>query len=115
MWIYERDGSGRTSLHHALESEAPDAVARAILEVWPGAANEANNDGNTPLHFALGDLNAQEGVALAMIETCPAAAAKKNLAGDTPLYLALEHNAPEIVTLAVLGAWPVEPPSPPIP
>ena len=53
-WFKQKDDDdGDTLLHLALKYKCPEAVGAALLDLYPGAVNEENNEGNIPLHYAL--------------------------------------------------------------
>lgn len=65
-WLKERNQSGKTLLHVALENSAPLSVVDSLMTAWPGALTEKCKDGYTPLHTALNS-SAHEAVAMAII------------------------------------------------
>ena len=48
----KKDKSGRLPLHLALESKAPEATTKLLVDAFPEAAREKDKDGSLPLHLA---------------------------------------------------------------
>ena len=102
-WLKEGDRYGDTPLCLALNNNAPEAVALAMIAACPDAVKLMNMYCNTPLHIALAN-KAPEAVTTALFEAWPDAAKEKDRNGDTPLYLALKNEAPEAVVTALRAA-----------
>ena len=84
----QRDQSGSTLLHHALEFSAPEDTVQATLHAWPNAAQVVDERGNSPLHIAFLKEH-PESVVLAVLGASPETILATNLKGETPVDVAL--------------------------
>ena len=107
-WLQtEKDADENTLLLAVLEkSDAPEAVALAVLSACPGAARVKNQRDLLPLHLALKNKRT-EAVTLAVLSAYPDGAKEKNKRGKLPLQVALKNKAtPEAVLIALIAACP---------
>lgn len=108
-WLKEKNQSGKTLLHVALENSAPLSVVDSLMTAWPGALTEECKDGCTPLHTALNSC-AHEAVAMAIIsasqdmvkETMTGTLHGKHFGSHTYQCDAFKHSTmPDIYIFAV--------------
>eukprot|EP01043_Picozoa_sp_COSAG02_P085795 COSAG02_NODE_23375_length_720_cov_3.710145_1_plen_100_part_01 len=73
-WVYEKYlPGGHLPLHYAAENQASSEVVAALLEAYPEAAREKDDDGYLPLHYAAQNQASSEMVA-ALLEDHTSAA-----------------------------------------
>ena len=77
----------------------------AVLDVWPGAAKEIDENGRTPVHFMMQNKAPVESV-VALLGACPSSAKEKDEYGNTPLNYMMQNKAPVESVAAVVDAWP---------
>eukprot|EP01048_Picozoa_sp_COSAG05_P020721 COSAG05_NODE_3600_length_1966_cov_29.942153_4_plen_198_part_00 len=94
-----RHVDGSLSLHLALANNADVELVRRILEAFPEAATEKDQNGDLPMHVAL-RYDAPSEVYRWLLGVHPGAASEKTRNGSLPLHLAVRGNvAPEVFTL----------------
>ena len=96
---------GQAPLHFACCHQCVPAVAKLLVERWPGACGQQDADGNTPLHWAL-VRSAHPDVVLLLVRTHPLACAMRGFLGRLPHSLALLYEAHPSAIKAVRDAYP---------
>jgi ankyrin repeat protein len=90
-------------LHWAIVFQNPLAIVQYLLEIFPAAISETDNDGRLPLHHAC----RQEGnVALVayLLEQNPRLATQRDHRGKTPLHCACMEGVPSDIPRLLLQA-----------
>ena len=94
-----------------------EAVMSALTAAFPDGVKETNEQGLTPLHYALQTEGTPDAVPIALLEAMPEAAKVKTAVGrdrhgkptggDTPLHLAMQKKTrSEAVMSALTAAFP---------
>jgi ankyrin repeat protein len=100
------DDRGATPLHIACWTNPPLSVVEALIQAFPGAIQDQDVHGDTPLHVALTNPETNPDVIQALLEACPSAASIPNKEGLYPLHKACRYGATEQVVNALLEAYP---------
>jgi ankyrin repeat protein len=100
------DDRGATPLHIACWTNPPLSVVEALIQAFPGAIQDQDVHGDTPLHVALTNPETNPDVIRALLEACPSAASIANKEGLYPLHKACRYGATEQVVNALLEAYP---------
>jgi ankyrin repeat protein len=108
--IYWKNGSrAQTLLHfaacHSGRSHSPKAVVKVLLDAWPEAAHQVDEDQNTALHLAAAQ-QAPPDVVQALIDAFPGACQMRGSMNRLPLSLALLCEAPPDSIRAISDAYP---------
>jgi len=103
VWIVRKEPSGKLRwrmlpLHAALIFQAPFAVVEGLLEVFPAAASQKDDQGMLPLHLAMrnfGSINSAAGTDAKKISKSPSSSSSssksKMAASTTDLWQILEE------------------------
>ncbi len=72
----------------ACSKEKPtEGIIRCLLEYFPDAANEADEDGQLPLHYACDCLDVPRGVIQLLIDAAPDAVRREDNGDNMPLHI----------------------------
>ena len=101
-----RAKQGKHTLLHAAASNGQTAeVAELLINAWPEAAAERDDEGSAPLHFAAA-CQAPPAVVHALLKACPEAAQWRGQMQRLPLSLCLLCEAPPASVEAIRDAYP---------
>eukprot|EP00586_Coscinodiscus_wailesii_P008103 CAMPEP_0172521880 /NCGR_PEP_ID=MMETSP1066-20121228/292826_1 /TAXON_ID=671091 /ORGANISM="Coscinodiscus wailesii, Strain CCMP2513" /LENGTH=279 /DNA_ID=CAMNT_0013304843 /DNA_START=24 /DNA_END=863 /DNA_ORIENTATION=+ len=103
--VTETDWLDRKPLHEAcMHHDTPLGLVRMLCSVSIGSVLEKDNEGSSPLHYAM--IFSSDEIILALIESCPKAVSIKGNYGWTPLHLAIYWDRSIAVFEALLSADP---------
>ena len=94
-----------TLLHQAACNGQSEETVSALIEAWPGAAAERDDEGNAPLHIAAA-CQASASVVRAILAACPESATWRGTMQRLPLSLCLLCESPAGAIEAVRDAYP---------
>lgn len=108
VWVVRKEGNGRLKwrllpLHAALVFRAPYSILELLLESYPHAASQKDDQGNLPLHLALRN-EANWEIVEELLTVYPTAVLARDRKGRTPLEAGLQcqKNADKKSALAVI-------------
>jgi len=109
-WVYRNeDNRGgilwkMLPLHAAITLEAPVQVVRAVVDAYPAAAKEKDDQGNLPIHLASNHYDPDDEVIAFLIGVYPEGIGRND--GMKGLCIVdYDHNSPELHKLILIRSW----------
>jgi ankyrin repeat protein len=103
---WKADDHGLTPLHILVWGNPSAEAVKALLEASPQAVSDIDVHGDTPLHLACSNPNADKHLIQMLLDACPTAASMKNHEGLMPLHMACRYTRNEAVIGLLIENYP---------